>query len=92
MWIQFAVYVKFWGPLDLDTYLLDKKISGPKSGTRSGIRSGEIYGAIYGRIYGPICDTIHHHGIHNSEGLPKAGPHCCGGGRRPPSIAVDGVR
>ena len=73
--------------LEVDTRLVDTG----RSGTRSGIRSGEIYGAIYGRIYGPICDTIHHYGIHNSGGAPKAAPHWCGGGRRPPSIVVDGV-
>ena len=38
------------------------------------VRSGEIYGAIYSRIYGPICDTIHHYGIRNSGGPPKAAP------------------
>ena len=74
----------------MDLYGGKRTRSKSRSGTRSGIRSGAIYGPIYDRMYGPICDTIHHYGIHISGGPPKA-PHCCGGGRRPPSIVVDGV-
>ena len=31
-------------------------------------------GAMHDRIYGPICGSIHHHGIQNSGGPPKAAP------------------